>query len=136
MCNRALLLFGKMLQWNLHVNCHVNRTTFQSSLSWLWVSCKRAQSLREVYFLCIVPYVFCLFVCLFVFFFAFLCWIKLCSCCFRQVFFHLEVKKVVAGRVRQAVVLYSNDWMGICLGRLSIGRFSEVVVWTGLIVML
>ena len=67
----------------------------------------------------------CLFVCLF---FAFLCWIKLCSCCFRQGFFHLEVKKVVAGRVRQAVVLYSNDWMGICLGRLSIGRFSEVVV--------
>ena len=48
MCNRALLLFGKLPQWNLHVNCHVNRTTFQSGLrfqtglSSLRVSCKRA----------------------------------------------------------------------------------------------
>ena len=41
-CSRALLLFGKSLQWNLHVNCHVNRTTFQSGLSVLRVSCKRA----------------------------------------------------------------------------------------------
>ena len=50
MCNRVLLLFGKLPQWNLHVNCHVNGTTFQSGLrfqtgsSSLWVSCKRAVS--------------------------------------------------------------------------------------------
>ena len=48
MCNRVLPLFEKLLQWNLHVNCHVNGTTFQSGLrfqtdlSSLWVSCKRA----------------------------------------------------------------------------------------------
>ena len=48
MCSRALLLSGKLKQWNLHVNCHVNRTTFQSGLrfqnglSSLRVSCKRA----------------------------------------------------------------------------------------------
>ena len=48
MCNRVLLLFGKLPQWNLHVNCHVNGTRFQSGLrfqtglSSLWVSCKRA----------------------------------------------------------------------------------------------
>ena len=48
MCNRVLLLFWKLPQWNLHVNCHVNGTTFQSGLrfqtglSSLWVSCKRA----------------------------------------------------------------------------------------------
>ena len=46
MCNRVLLLFGKFRQWNFHVNCHVNGTTFQSSLrfqtglSSLRVSCK------------------------------------------------------------------------------------------------
>ena len=65
MCSRVLLWFGKLPQWNLHVNgttfesglsfqgcsqwnCHVNGTTFQSSLrfqtglSSLRVSCKRA----------------------------------------------------------------------------------------------
>ena len=48
MCHRVLLLFGKLKQRNLHVNCHVNRTTFQSGLrfqtglSSLRVSCKRA----------------------------------------------------------------------------------------------
>ena len=42
MCNRVLLLFGKLPQWNLHVNCHVNRTRFQTGLSSLRVSCKRA----------------------------------------------------------------------------------------------
>ena len=53
MCNRVLLLLGKLLHWNLHVNCHVNGTTFQSvlrfqtGLSSLWVSCKRA--LNEIY---------------------------------------------------------------------------------------
>ena len=34
------------------------------------------------------------------------------------------------------IALNSNDWMGICLGRLSIARFTEVVVWTGFTVML
>ena len=48
MSSRTLLLFGKLLQSNLHVNCHVNGTTFQSGLrlqtglSSLRVSCKRA----------------------------------------------------------------------------------------------
>ena len=35
---------------------------------------------------------------------------------------------MVVGRVRQMVVLYSNDFMGICLGGLSIGRLRRVVV--------
>ena len=53
LCNRVLLLFGKLLQWNLHVNYHVNGTTFpgslrsQTGLSSLRVSCKRA--LNEIY---------------------------------------------------------------------------------------
>ena len=34
------------------------------------------------------------------------------------------------------VALDSNDWTVICLGRLSIDRFIEVLVWTGLTVML
>ena len=48
MCNRVLLLFGKLPQWNLHENCHVNGTAlqsglrFQTSLSSLRVSCKCA----------------------------------------------------------------------------------------------
>ena len=48
MYNRVLLLFGKLPQWNLNVNYHVNRKTFQISLrfqtglSSLWVSCKCA----------------------------------------------------------------------------------------------
>ena len=40
-------------------------------------------------------------------------------------FFHLGDKK--AGRVRQVVVLYSNDSMGICLGGLSIGQLRRMV---------
>ena len=50
MCNRVLLLFGKLLHCNVHVNCHVNWTTFQkglifqTALSSLRVSCKRALS--------------------------------------------------------------------------------------------
>ena len=43
----------------------------------------------------------------------FLRWVKFCSGCFRQVFFHLR-DKVFAGRVRQVVVLYNNDCKGIC----------------------
>ena len=44
------------------------------------------------------------------------------SGCFRQVFFIWETKKVVAGRVRHVDVLHSNNCMGICMGRLRIGR--------------
>ena len=61
--------------------------------------------------------------------FAFLCCIEFFSGCFRGLFFLWETKKkVVAGRVRQLVVLYSNDCMRICLGGLRIGRLKEVVV--------
>ena len=35
---------------------------------------------------------------------------------------------MVAGRIRQVVVLYSNDCMGIGLGGLSVGRFRQVAV--------
>ena len=48
MHNRAFPLFEKLPQRNLHVNCHVNRTTFQSvlrfqtGLSSFRVSCKHA----------------------------------------------------------------------------------------------
>ena len=41
-----------------------------------------------------------------------------------------------AGRRREVIVLYSKDWMGICLGRLTIGRLTRVVIKTGLTVML
>ena len=53
---------------------------------------------------------------------------KVFSNCFRHAFFHLGNKKVVAGRVRQMVVLHSNDCTGICLSGLSIGRLRRVVV--------
>ena len=52
MCNRFLLLFGKMPQWNFYVNFRVNETTFQSVLRFQtgfsshWFSCKRALKLR------------------------------------------------------------------------------------------
>ena len=39
-----------------------------------------------------------------------------------------ETKKVVAGCVKQVVVLYSNDCVGIRLGGLSLGRLRQVVV--------
>ena len=51
MCNRVLLLLGKLPQWNFHVNCHVNGTTFQSGLSSLRVSCKCALILLLLSFL-------------------------------------------------------------------------------------
>ena len=60
--------------------------------------------------------------------FPFLRWIIFCSGCFRQIFFHLGDKKVVADCVRQVVVLYSDDCMGICLVGLSIGRLRQVVI--------
>ena len=48
--------------------------------------------------------------------------------CFRQFFFIWETKKVVAGCIRQVVVLYSNNCMGICLGGRSTGHLKEVVI--------
>ena len=53
--------------------------------------------------------------------FPFLRWVKFFSGCFRQVFFIWETKKVIADCVRQVVVLYNNNCVGICLGGLSIG---------------
>ena len=50
------------------------------------------------------------------------------SGCFGQAFFHLGDKKVVPGRVRQVVVLHSNDCMGICLSGLGIGLLRPVVI--------
>ena len=40
-------------------------------------------------------------------------------------FFLWGTKKVVTGRIRQVVVLYSNNCIGIGLGRLSIGRLNR-----------
>ena len=45
-----------------------------------------------------------------------------------RLFFIWETKKVVAGHVKQLIVLHSNDCMGICLGGLSIGRLRQVVI--------
>ena len=42
-----------------------------------------------------------------------------------------ETKKVVAGHIRQAVVLYSKDYTRICLSGLSIGHLRQVVVLQG-----
>ena len=42
---------------------------------------------------------------------------------------------MVASHVRQMVVLYSNNCMGVCLGRFSIGHHGgllKVVIRTGL----
>ena len=60
--------------------------------------------------------------------FPFLCCLNFCSGCFRQVLFQLGDKKVVAGRVRKVVVLYSNDCMEIYFDGLSICRFRRVVI--------
>ena len=54
--------------------------------------------------------------------FSFLRWVKFYSGCFR------ETKIVIAGHIRQVVVLYSNDCMGICLSGLSIPCLRQVVV--------
>ena len=45
-----------------------------------------------------------------------------------RLFFMWETKKVVAGHVKQVVVLYSNDCTGIQWGGLSIGCLRRVVV--------
>ena len=47
---------------------------------------------------------------------------KFISVCLRRIFFHLGDRIKVPGRVRQVVVLYSNDCKGFCLDGLSIGR--------------
>ena len=39
-----------------------------------------------------------------------------------------ETKKVVGGHVKQVVILYSSDCIGICLDRLSVGRLRLVVI--------
>ena len=41
--------------------------------------------------------------------------------------FHLRGKKVTTGCIRQVFILYSNNCMGICLGRLNIGHLRWVV---------
>ena len=60
--------------------------------------------------------------------FPFLCWVKFCSGCFRQAFFIWLTKKVAAGHVRKVVILYSNNFIGICFGGLSVGHLRQVVV--------
>ena len=53
----------------------------------------RVNIIRDIYFLCIAALIF----------FPFLCWVKFCSGCFRQVLFIWETKKVVAGCIRHVV---------------------------------
>ena len=60
--------------------------------------------------------------------FLILRWKKFCSGCFRQVFFHLRDKKVVAGRVKQVDVLYSSNCMGTGLCGRSMSCLRRVVV--------
>ena len=56
---------------------------------------------------------------------------KVFSGSFRQAFFIWKTKRVVAGHIKQVVVLYCNDFMGICLDRLSIGYLRQVVAALG-----
>ena len=65
------------------------------------------------------------FLMFFSYFFAGLCFAMIIL---DGLFFIWETKKVVAGCVRQVVILYSNDCSRICLGRLSIGCLRRVVV--------
>ena len=61
--------------------------------------------------------------------FLFLFLVMFCIGCFRQAVFSFGCqKKVAAGHVRQMVVLYSDNYMGICLGGLNIGCLQQVVV--------
>ena len=61
--------------------------------------------------------------------FLFLFLVMFCIGCFRQaVFSFVCQKKGVAGHVRQMVVLYNDNCMGICLDGLSIGCLGQVVV--------
>ena len=56
------------------------------------------------------------------------------SGCFTHILFIWETNKVVTGHVRQVVVLYSNNCMGICLGGLStdclrcVGHLIQVLI--------
>ena len=45
-----------------------------------------------------------------------------------RLFFIWETKKVVAGRVKQVVISYSNDCVGIRWDGLSIGHLRRVVL--------
>ena len=72
--------------------------------------------------------------CCLMFVFHFFAGLRFCSGCFRKVLFIWKTKKVVAGCVRQVIVLYSNDCMRICLSGLSIDRLIELVIRTGLII--
>ena len=46
------------------------------------------------------------------------------SGCYRQAYFHMGDKKMVAGLVRRVAILHSNDCTGIHLGGLSIGHLK------------
>ena len=66
-------------------------------------------------------YALLLYVC-----FLFLHWVKFVVVVLNRFFFSIvRQKKVVAGRVKQVVVLHSNDCMEICMGGFSIGRLDE-----------
>ena len=43
-------------------------------------------------------------------------------------FYKWHTKKVAAGCVRQVIILYSNNHMGICFGGFSIGHLRQVVI--------
>ena len=72
---------------------------------------------RDVYFLCIVA--LCLFP---------ISLLSFVVVVLDRFFVIWETNKVVAGHFRQVVVLYSNNYMEICLGGLSIGCLRGVVV--------
>ena len=91
------------------INCIIN-LALQSS--------NRVNIIGDTFFYALLPYVCC----------PFLGWVRVCSGCFRQVFFIWETKKVVAGRVRQVVVLYSSNCMGICLGGLRYMHIRSIQV--------
>ena len=83
-------------------------------------SSNRANIIREMFIL----YVLLPYVC-----FPSLCWVNFLVVVSDRFFFFIwKTKKVVAGRVRRVVALYSNDYMGICLGRLTIGPLRRMVV--------
>ena len=61
--------------------------------------------------------------------FPFLCLVKIVVVVLDRFFFSFGgQEKVVAGRIRQVVILYSNDGMGIDLGGLNIGHLRWVVI--------
>ena len=60
--------------------------------------------------------------------FPFLWQVKFCGGYFRQFFFHLGDKKVVAGHIRQADISCNSNGIGISLGGLSTGHLRQVVI--------